>query len=617
MSAGNSVGTGLAGYSPAMRLRALWLAILLSLAAAPTTGCDPRRSAPELLDLSDVGPRSIRTGDQLMVVGQDLPVGQVRDATVLFIGKIHRAGEPGEDVRTIEVPGAELTREGVKLTVDEALLARFCGTGEDARHATFSGRVEVWLPSTGRLPVYGSLKGDVAIDFLPRKASQRVLAERAEAVKETEEMLGARFVDTVDGEVAVMDVAPGGLLGRAGARERDVLTSVDDLTVFTRDDALVRADGKPAIFELARGDEEIHAVVSTDAFRGGDRNRARLGLVLLGALALAGLVLFGPLAGWVRWLATRLHEARDERAPGWGLRAAGGSTFAAPILFVSLAAAFAMFPIVELRLRTPLDLSLLYLLTLSARLAAATVTGAWGEGGFVRRRALGLFYTVLSELPATLALAGAFALSGGLVAKDLVELQSPVGPRFLETGGQPWHWLAFENPLLAGLFALFFLTTLVDRGATKSGSALGLLTWVHMFVVSGIGTMVFLGGYALPGVSPAELAASPWLQLAGAALFLGKAVAASVLALVLRRAVPTMEPRAFVVVARNLVLPIGLAAAAFTVGTEVYPPLPAALRTMTLVVLVAAIVVAVTFGAVVRAPRASKAAARVRVNPFL
>lgn len=595
--------------------RALWLTIFTALLAL-LVGCDPRRTTPELLDLTDVGPRTIRTGDQLMIVGQDLPVGQVREATVLFVGRVHRPGEPATKVQTIEVGGAELAREGVKLTVDDALLARFCGSGEDARHATFSGRVEVWLPSTGRLPVFGSLKGDVAIDFLPRKPSQRILAERAEIVKETEELLGVRFVDTADGEIALSQVDREGLLGRAGAMDRDVVATVDDLTVFTRDDVMLRSDGQLAAFDLVRGDATIHAAVPTDAFRGGSRNQPRVGIVILGAAALVLFGLFGPLASWVRWLATRVREARDEREGGFLALGFGKHTpFAAPLVFVSLAAAFAMFPIVELRLRTPLDLSLLYVITLTARVAGAVVTGGWGDGGLVRRRVVGLGYTVLSELPAVLALGGAFALSGGLMSKDLVELQSPVGPTFLETGGQPWHWLAFKNPLLAGLFALFFLTSLVDRGPSRSTSGLGLLTWVHLFVVSGIGTIVFLGGYAIPGIGPGELARSPWLQLVGAACFLLKAISLSLAALGLRRALPTIEPRAFLLVTRNVVLPAAVIAGAFSVATYLYPPLPSALRTMTLVVLLGVVFIAGIFTLAVRSGGATRT--RVRINPFL
>ena len=594
--------------------RALWLA-LLTCVLVVLAGCDPRRTTPELLSLTDVGPRMIRPGDQLMIVGHDLPVGQVRDATVLFVGKVHRPGEPGTKTQTIEVAGAELAREGVRLTVDETLLARFCGSGDEARHATFSGRVEVWLPSAGRLPVFGSLKGDVAIDFLPRKASQRTLTERADIVKETEELLGARFVETIDEEIALNNVAKEGLLGRAGAMDGDVVTTIDDLTVFARDDMMLRADGKFADFQLVRGDAAVRVAVPTDAFRGVGRNQPRIGIVILGAVALVVFALFGPLAAWVRWLATRVREARDERERGLFALGLGRQTpFAAPIVFVSLAAAFAMFPIVELRLRTPLDLSLLYVITLSARFAAALVTGGWGEGGFVKRRVVGLAYTVLSELPAVLALGGAFALSGGLLSKDLVELQSPVGPSFLETGGQPWHWLAFRNPLLAGLFSMFFLTSLVDRAPGRS-SGLKLLTWVHLFVVSGVGTIVFLGGYALPGVAPAELARSPWLQLLGAACFLLKAVTVSLAALALRRALPNMAPRAFLVVTRNVVLPAAILAGGFSVATTLYPPLPSALRTMTLVILVGVVVGTALFTVVVRAGGPTRA--RVRINPFL
>jgi NADH:ubiquinone oxidoreductase subunit H len=604
--------------------RALWL--LVALIVTVCLGCDSQRSTPELLDLSDVSPRLVKSGDQMVVLGRDLPVGQVADARVLFVGSTSQPGKPASSKRSIEVTGARLTREGVEFHVDDALLARFCGDGEEAEHATFSGRIEVWLPSTGRLPVYGSLKGDVVIDFVPRRASQRVLQLREAAVRDTEELVGTTFSPIADGGgFAISQLAPESPLAQAGAKEGDLVLALDALTVLSRDDLRLRGDGKPAAIEVLRADEALLLSLPTDGFRSMTSTSTNLGLVLLGALFVAFALLAGPLAFWLRWLAFRVREAllsrRETSAVASILRTAGGfgsvgqARSVGPIfLLCVLAFFFATFPFIELRLGLPLDIPTLYLLSVTARLTTALLTGGWGTGvGIVRRRITALAWTLLSELPATLALAAALWTAGSFHVKDLVQFQCAAGLGFTDSGSQPWMWLAFRNPLLAALFGFVFVIALVEREDGEMQPA----DWVHLLLSSGLGAIVFFGGYGLPGTGTLELTTKPWLQLLGSAVFLFKSVAIALVVLVLRSALPRVRPQIYRTITPRLIAPFAVLSLGFTVLARLYPPLPAVERAAALVVLCGVglvLLMLVVPGLSRRRPEFSE---RARVNPFL
>lgn len=605
--------------------RALWL--VFALLVTLCVGCQSQRNTPELLDLSDVSPRLVKSGDQMVVLGRDLPVGQVADARVLFVGSTSQPGKPSSRERSIEVTGARLTREGVEFHVDDALLARFCGEGEEAEHATFSGRVEVWLPSTGRLPVYGSLKGDVVIDFVPRRASQRVLQLREAAVRDTEEVVGTVFEPVADGTgFAISRLAPDSPLAQAGAQNGDIVLALDELTVLSRDDLRLRGDGQPAAIEVLRAEESLLLALPTDGFRATNSTSTNFGLILLGALFLAFAALAGPLAFWLRWLSFRVREAlvsrRETSALGAVLRTAGGFGAAqacsiGPIFLLSvLAIFFATFPLIELRLGLPLDIPTLYLLSVTARLTTALLTGGWGTGvGVVRRRATALLWTLLSELPATLALAAALWTVGSFHVKDVVHFQCATGLGFADSGSQPWQWLVFRNPLLALLYGFVFVTALVERDEGEMQPA----DWVHLLLCSGLGAIVFFGGYGLPGTATSELTVKPWLQLLGSVVFLVKSLAIALVVLVLRSALPRIRPQIYRTLALRLFAPFAALSLGVTILSRMYPPLPAVERAAALVVLsgvclVLILLFAPAFGRRIRRPEFSE---RARVNPFL
>jgi len=108
---------------------------------------------------------------------------------------------------------------------------------------------------------------------------------------------------------------------------------------------------------------------------------------------------------------------------------------------------------------------------------------------------------------------------------------------------RPWYWFVFRNPIMFALFFLYFTTALAegnrapfDLPEAESELVAGYSTeysgmrylffffaeWANVFVMSGIASALFLGGWQIPGVSPAQQEASFGLQLLGAFIFLLK-----------------------------------------------------------------------------------------------
>jgi NADH-quinone oxidoreductase subunit H len=108
----------------------------------------------------------------------------------------------------------------------------------------------------------------------------------------------------------------------------------------------------------------------------------------------------------------------------------------------------------------------------------------------------------------------------------------------------PWDWYMFRNPVTFLLFFLYFTTALAegnrapfDLPEAESELVAGYSTeysgmrylffffaeWANVFVMSGIATALFLGGWQIPGIRPIDQEASVALQAIGAILFLTKA----------------------------------------------------------------------------------------------
>ena len=217
---------------------------------------------------------------------------------------------------------------------------------------------------------------------------------------------------------------------------------------------------------------------------------------------------------------------------------------------IAASAPLAALPFGQYVVAARVDVGLLFVVAVTALASAA----------FLARRSLwrGLWSastTAAQHVPAAIAVASVIAATGALRVQEIERAQ----------GGWPWQWFAFRSP--AGLLALALLlgclwiepspppapaSTGCSRSSKAEPSAVGRSSaatgWLdaarhgHRTLVAGLATLLFLGGWLLPGVAAARQDASVALQVAGAAWLVAKARAVGMLAASARWAVDVLTP---------------------------------------------------------------------------
>jgi NADH-quinone oxidoreductase subunit H len=283
------------------------------------------------------------------------------------------------------------------------------------------------------------------------------------------------------------------------------------------------------------------------------------------------------------------------------------------------------------------DVTLLYLVSVTSLATMSLVTGGASESGVgIRGRLRALATVIVCELPAACALGAVVLSTGSVRASDIAAAQAASQGSVLETGGVPWHWNAVKSPLLFALFACFFLTVLVDGGSnTRSLQGADAQTapagvsfrrgaflfaeWTNVLVMCAIGAVTFLGGWYVPGYAVHEHGQSAGLVALGIGCFLLKCWALAALVLLLRAALPLLSPAALMRAGYRALLPLaalGLGGAALVAR---YPMLPAVERATSFATLGAlAVLLAIVGTSAIRRRAPSRALRRfVRVNTML
>ncbi len=531
-----------------------WLRALAPIAAAlllvwlvSGAGTFMQPAAPQLIQVLDLAPRDVEVGDTLAIVGSGFPAG--KPARVTFRGVLHRPGMKALGGAEIVAAGTVVGSDQVRVAFGEAAEALFCGDGGRALHTTFVGDVEVAFAAAaqGAAPVAGVLPG-VTLDVHPSAGAVDVDGDRDGERALTLMGLHAAAVAPAGAGLLVDAVDPGSRAEAAGISSGDMLTSFDGLRVASAGDVLpapgareaavgVRHAGSPA--------EVVHAV-SVDGFR--RASAAELlppAMMALGALVV--VVLFAgfarpPLGAAVQRLVARVRTRVGHATPGRGWRwsrlgraltAVAGDALppagAAALVDTAAWALLAAMPFGQYLVAARLDVGIM--LVAAATALAGAILIASGPGWRGLRASL---HVLWQHVPAAIAVASVVVTTGSLRVQEIERAQ----------GGWPWDWLALRDP--AALVALLLLlacgriepdgaeqprgvVALVDapeggpRGRTVAGAP-----WVdaacraHRIVLAGLASALFLGGWLLPGLSPAQQDAFPALQLAGAAWFLAK-----------------------------------------------------------------------------------------------
>jgi len=521
-------------------LAPILLALVVAWLAGGGNGCG-RPPSPQLVQVLDVAPREVEAGERLTLVGAGFPPGKA--ARVTFRGTLHRPGERAERGAEIVATGTVVGPEQVELAFGEGTQALFCGAGDRAAHTTFEGDVEVGFAAAiaGAPPIVGALR-HVSLDVRPG-----TVARDAQAEREGERALAWFGLKTAAGPsgLAVESVAAGSRAATAGLAPGDVIATFDGVRVAAAQDLVPSPGEREATLGVrhAGGSAEARVLLPVDGFR-----RALpvelLGAALLVLAALAVVLLFAAparpaVAARVQRMVSRL------RARAGTMRAARGSAVArlgralrlaaldalppaaAPALVDGLVCALlGAMPFGQYLVASQLDVGLLFVAA-----ATALAVAALCASGSAWRGALAALHVAWQHVPAAVAVASVVVSTGSVRVQEIERAQ----------GGWPWDWLAFRSP--AGLVALGLLLACAriepDAPFARGGIAgrieapagveagtrgpwLAAACRAHRLVVLGLASTLLLGGWLLPGLSPAAQAGRPLLELAGAAWLLAK-----------------------------------------------------------------------------------------------
>lgn len=509
-------------------------------------GCQRFGGEPELLAVADVAPRQIELGDRLEIVGDGFPEG--RPATVELSGELHRVGDLRVRRFRQVLEAKSVGRNTVVLVPTEQQLSEWVGTGEAAAHATFRGELRLAFSShlTRTGPVFGTLKG-VVIDVFPWTVSSKVAGSRVEQAERFAQFLGVVFA--ANGfEVAL--VKPGSRAERAGLRGGDVLMSLDGVRLLAKGDFFAAGAEPTALVELRRGrlQEPIPVYVDVAGFQPISPTRLSNAALLVGFAAALVLLFSAPVVRVLGWAERRVVQRLLERRPRTRPQRVdhGRQTLADVLLsrdllprgvlgalmrpipylvFLGASAVLALLAAGRVLIGPDLDLPSLFFASVVALMATSFIFGGFPvRGGWSLRAGLRAACAALVfQIPAVLALSCVFVQEGSLRATDVVESQ----------GLLPWGYNAFASPMMF-VALLVLLATAVPETSRRSFGVASLETthqvravthpvsrsllffaeMSHVFVVSSLAAVLFLGGWSLsPLVADSDLAGTGRLLL--------------------------------------------------------------------------------------------------------
>jgi NADH-quinone oxidoreductase subunit H len=545
------------------------VATLIGLIGCAAPGGDP----PELLNVIDVAPREVDVGDRIEVLGTTLPTGEAKDAEVTFKGELRRPGQPPVDAE-IKVEKAQISTDKVSMIFTEGLEARFCGRGDEAAHTTFHGDVVVTVPSThGGLPVKGTVRG-VEINFRPPTPRRAVLEARTREGNRALTFLGIRVSSEESppaGGLLVAEVTPSSPANRAGILPGDLILTFEGVKVQSIGDMTPSGSERLPTISIKRGnDAPVDRQISLEHYDVRPPSDLLGAGLVLGIAAAIILLFMAPTAGVITWVERRVSARMQSRIgpnragpQGLLVWVADGIKsimkedivptdsdqplfrLAPYLVFMGVSATFVVMPFGQYLIAADLDIGILFVIAVTSLVTIGLMTGGWASNnkwsllGGIRSAAQIISY----EIPGAVAVVCLVMMTGSLRLQDLVGVQGGSGGSFFTTGGWPYYWYVFRNPITFALFFLYFTTALAegnrapfDLPEAESELVAGYSTeysgmrylffffaeWANVFVMSGIASALFLGGWQIPGVSAAQQETHFGLQVLGAFLFLLK-----------------------------------------------------------------------------------------------
>jgi NADH-quinone oxidoreductase subunit H len=184
------------------------------------------------------------------------------------------------------------------------------------------------------------------------------------------------------------------------------------------------------------------------------------------------------------------------------------------IVDLAAAALVALLPFGQSVVASTLDVGILFVGSTTALVAATLATR--GSIGARLRRAL---HVAWQHAPGAAAVACVVIATGSLRVQEIARAQSSA----------PWDWLAFRSPGSPVALCLLLSCARIELGPSDDGW--GSAPWLraalrgHRVIVAGLASVLFLGGWSLPGLALAQQDGRAWLQIAGAAWLMMKTAA--------------------------------------------------------------------------------------------
>jgi NADH-quinone oxidoreductase subunit H len=577
----------------------------------------------------------VEVGDRVSIVGEGFPPG--KPARVTFRGTLRRPGDRPQRGAEVVTTGTVTGPDQVQLAFTEATQALFCEAGDRAAHTTFEGDVEVAFAAAvpGAPPVAGVLR-HVTLDVRPGVSASA--AEREREGQRVLAWLGIKASPSATG-LAVESVTPGSRADAAGLAAGDVLASFDGVRIACAGDVVPAPGEREATVGIRRGGAagESPRSLAVEGFRQAPPAEL-LGAVLLVLAALAIVLLFAAparpeVAASLQRVVARLRaHGAGVRLPRTSSRSAIAGALAAaarevlppagPLALVDAlsCAVLAAMPFGQYLVAAQLDVGLLFVAAATTLVAAALVAS-----GSPWRGAVAAIHVAWQHVPAAAGVASVVLTTGSLRIQEIERAQ----------GGWPWDWLAFRSPAALAALVMLLACARIEPDARPAQGGLAARVdavhgvqlpsrgpWLeaacraHRLVIAGLASSLFLGGWLLPGLSPAAQDARPALELAGAAWLLAKTWGLVLLLAWTRRALPSARLGEGSKRTAVRLVPVAILVVAASAAWSRWGPAGAAQLLVS-----AALVAAVSLGALAMAQRVRHGllapGADGRLSPFL
>lgn len=278
---------------------------------------------------------------------------------------------------------------------------------------------------------------------------------------------------------------------------------------------------------------------------------------------------------------------------------------------VGLMLPFVVLPFGESVVVADMNVGVFYLTATSAFVVVGILIAGWSSNskwalfGGIRAAAQVISY----EIPAGIAIMVPILMAGSLSMQDIVRAQ----------GGAPWQWFVFRNPAAFVAFFISVTASLAEGNRTPfdlpeaeselvagyhaeySGFRMAIylmVEWANLWIMGGLATTLFLGGWQIPFVTPEMFAAARgadvlpglgWygLQAASIAIFALKTIALVLVFIWLRWTLPRVRVDQMMSLCWKYLVPGAFACFIFTLFWQLLVPHTAQLVTGGLLSLVA------------------------------